>query len=204
MNDNEDAFVETEIEEPSPSTQQTRVTLRIAADGRIDWSAIADDKLSALVEAITQDPQAAQILGVSNPQGEPEIEVVADSTVLAVVNVIMLAQAIVTSTAGQRIVPVLKNIPPAVAIKACMVSSEEVEPILAPSKRLVAKYVPETWLQHQDWGVVVEHLGKLSAARFQECIRLAGEIERMKKARPVTPGNANGGVKEQSGMEGAA
>ena len=97
----------------------------------------------------------------------------------------MVVEAISISLFGKRFIPVLSNLHPVVAIKACTVSMDEVKPILPAAKRIINRYVPTKYLgqEYQDIAIVGEHLIKLGAAKLKSCVDLAMEIERMKQGK---------------------
>jgi hypothetical protein len=67
------------------------------------------------------------------------------------------------------------------------------QPVMAPAKRIVARYMPTGWTKYQDFIVVGEHLLKLSAEKFHACVKLAIEIEYQLK-NPQAQGKPNGRV----------
>ena len=190
------AFVEVQHETELESGSG-RITLNLAGDGTVDWE--TTDR-TAFIQTITNDPNTLEIIGEAVGDSGPAI---ADATVVGAVNAIMAIEAVAITTLGRRIAPILKNVPLPVAMNACLVSTDEVKPIMEPAKRIIAKYTPAEWLEHQDLAVVIEHLGSLSAARFAECIKLANAIEEQKKIQEVTPGQpVNGKELKQEKQEG--
>lgn len=180
----QDAFVE------SGSSDRTRsvrnIKLPTNEDGSINWEACSDKHKQAFIDAIKADPngilenikeEAGQ---TSSPDSEPEG--IADATVLAAVNAVMIVEAVGITTIGPRFAPPLKNLHPIVAIKACSVSMEDIQPVMPAAKRIIKRYVPTEYLgqEYQDIAIVGEHLLKLSVEKFKSCVELAMEIERMK------------------------
>lgn len=168
------------IDETAPFTEgeftapkSSRVSIKLTGDGRIDWSSMRDKTRDQLQDALKREPRS--------PIGVPDD--IADATVLACVNAVMVVEAVGISTLGPRIAPILSEIKLPVAIKACTVNLDEIRPILPAGKRLIKKYTPAQYLEHQDIVVVVEHLGKVAAARFAQCIALAAQL-RMQASKP--------------------
>lgn len=187
-NDERTAFIESGEEEPRSRTRNIRLPMN--DDGTIDWESAQDKHKKAFIQAIQSDPSGI----LQNIQEEANAEVtgpqVADATVVALANVFFIAEGIVFSIVGSKIVPQFKHLHPVVAIKACTVTAEEMEPVMEPSKRLIARYMPPQFLEYQDFAVVGEHLLKLSTQKFKACLELAMEIEKMKAAG--APERANG------------
>lgn len=188
--DTRQAFVESGEEEPRTRTRNLR--LPINDDGSIDWETATDKHKKAFIEAIKSDPSGI----LQNIQEEAEGAVagpmVADATVVALANVFFIAEGLVFSTVGRKVVPQFQHLHPVVAIKACCVTQEEMEPVMEPAKRLVARYMPPQFLEYQDIAVVGEHLLKLSTEKFKACLELAMQIEQMKASALGTPERANG------------
>lgn len=189
----ESAFIESGAAEDEPRSRSRNLRLPINEDGTIDWESAQDKHKKAFIEAIKNDPngilqniqEEATEGGVSGPQ-------VADATVVALANAVFMVEGAAFATIGPKVAPVLKHLHPVVAIKACMVTQEEMEPVMEPAKRLVARYMPPQFLEYQDFAVVGEHLIKLSAAKFKACIDLAMEIEQMKLSGNGTRQPVNG------------
>jgi hypothetical protein len=189
----EDAFVESGSEE-EPRASVKNLRLPINPDGTIDWDSASQKHKDAFVQAIKSDPngilqniqeEAGQAVSEDGDSG------IADSTVVALANAIFIVEGVAFAVVGKRVVPVLANLHPFVAIKACTVTHEDMEPVMEPAKRIVARFTPAKWLQYQDFAVVGEHLLKLSAQKFQACVELAQRIEQMKNGQARKP---NGGV----------
>jgi hypothetical protein len=186
----QEAFVE-QPQEENDAVQPSQLTLHLAEDGTIDWT--ASDQ-SAFIHTITNDSTTLEIIGAAVEDQGPTV---ADATVLAAVNTIMGVEAIAISTLGPRVAPVLKEVKLPVALKACLVTKEEIEPILEPAKRIIVKYTPAAWLEYQDFAVVLEHIGKLSGEKFAQCIALGVAIQNQRKVQEVQPGQQPVNGKEQ-------
>ena len=187
----ESAFVETDSVRPKIPKA---IKLAMREDGTIDWENTSQKHTKAFLSAVENDPngildnikeQAGQKV---NPDAEPTG--IADATVLTLTNAVMVVEAVGITSIGTRFVPVLKNLHPVVAIKACTVSLEELKPVMPAAKRIIKRYIPSEYLgqEYQDIAIVGEHLLKLSAQKFKACVDLAMEIERMK----ASGGKANG------------
>jgi len=186
-----DAFVENSEEEYVSSIKNLR--LPVNPDGTIDWESASQKHKDAFLHAIKTDPNGI-LQNIQEEAGESVTDSggeIADSTVVALANAIFIVEGVAFATIGKRIVPVLSNLHPFVAIKACTVTREDMEPVMEPAKRIVARLTPSKWLQYQDFAVVGEHLLKLSAEKFKACIDLAQKIEQMKNGISRKP---NGGV----------
>lgn len=191
----ESAFVENESKRTKSFSKSMKLLLN--EDGSIDWENSSEKHKSAFLNAVEIDPNGIldnikQQAGTSSPDDEPSG--IADSTVLAATNVVMVVEAVGITTIGARFAPVLKNLHPVVAIKACTVSMDEIRPIMPAAKRIINRYVPTKYLgqEYQDIAIVGEHLLKLSAQKFKDCVALAMEIEKMKHAQADRPnGRAN-------------
>lgn len=183
------AFVESGAEEDVPRGRTRSLKLPMTDEGLIDWDSAQDKHKKAFIEAIKNDPNGilANIQEEAGGEGGVAGPQVADATVVALANAVFIVEGVAFSTIGAKAVPVLKHLNPIVAIKACTVTQEEMEPVMEPAKRLIARYMPPSFLEYQDFAVVGEHLIKLSAAKFKACIELAMEIEKMKAS-----GNAAG------------
>jgi len=192
-----DAFVES-TETRTRSVKS--IKLPTNEDGSIDWDACPDKHKQAFIDAIKADPNG--ILQniqeeAGQPSGEPRSNKptgIADASVLAAANGLMVAEALLISAFGHKIAPPLKNLHPVVAIKACSVSMKEMEPVMPECKRIMKRYIPVEYLgqEYQDLAVVGQHLIKLSMEKFKACVDLAIEIERVKSA--AAPGKTNGKV----------
>lgn len=186
----DDAFIESQ----ETSRRSTRsIKLPLKENGAIDWENASEKNTAAFVEAIKVDPNGI-LQNIQEEAGATvtsETEGLSDATVVAAANLVMVIEAIALSVFPvPRFFPVLHNLAPIVAVKACAVSRKELEPIMEPSKRLIQKYIPDKYLS-QDWqdiAVIAEHLGKISGEKFAACLKLANEIERMKQSG----GTANG------------
>lgn len=187
------AFVESNSE---PRTRSVRnIKLPTNQDGSIDWDACSDKHKQAFIDAIKADPngilqniqEEAGSSSATSPDAEPEG--IADATVLAAVNAVMIIEAIGITTIGPRFAPPLKNLHPVVAIKACSISMEEIQPVMPACKRIIKRYVPSEYLgqEYQDLAIVGEHLLKMSAQKFKTCVEIAMEIERMKAGSANKP-----------------
>jgi hypothetical protein len=190
----DDAFVENQ---ETPKRTVKAIRLPVNENGTINWPEASEKHKQAFIEAIKTDPngilenikeEAGDKVISSNPTG------IADATVLAAANGIMIAEALLISGFGHKIAPPLKNLHPVVAIKACTVSMEEMEPVLPECKRIMKRYIPTEYLgeEYQDIAVVGQHLIKLSMAKFKACVDLALKIEEMKAAQQ--PSKPNGRV----------
>lgn len=189
----ETAFVESPDDE-SPRIKAKRITLPISEDGSIDWDNASDKHKKIFIEAIKSDPNGI-LQNIKEEAAEPSGPAIADASVVAAANLILSVEAIGFTTIGARAVPVLHNLHPLVAIKACTVTAEEMEPVMEPAKRILAELIPPEVMKYQDWVVVGEHLLKLSAIKFKACVDLAMEIERVKQAgSPRTGHGSNGGI----------
>jgi hypothetical protein len=115
-----------------------------------------------------------------SPDDEPEG--VADATVLAAANILMVGEGLGISWIGPKFAPVLSNLHPLVSIKACTVTLDEIKPVMPAAKRIIKRYVPLEYLgqEYQDLAIVGEHLLKLSAQKFKDCVDLAMHIEAVK------------------------
>ena len=186
------AFVDRVTEEPQQGGEDVKQISLTVRDGSIDFSEISDDTKADLISGMIDDPDAKAAFGASAPLPEPTGPIVADSSVLACANALMSIEVLGILTLGKRAVPVLKVLPAPVVVKACFVTREEIEPILEPSKRLIAKYSPAELLQHQDLVVVAEHLLKLGALKFQECVKMAIEVQQHLNASTIEAQPING------------
>jgi hypothetical protein len=191
MADDREAFVESGEEQVVRRAKNLRLPLD--EDGNIDWNNAADKQKKAFIEAIKNDPAGILQNIQEEAAGAPSGPQVADATVLTCVNILMTVEALGVSVfPGPKMAPVLHHLPAIVAIKACTVSMEELQPVMEPAKRIVAEFMPPQLLLYQDFVVVGEHLLKLSAAKFRACLELAMEIEKMKMQQLGSPDRANG------------
>lgn len=192
MTDEREAFIESGGEE-EPRASVRNLRLPVNPDGTIDWDSASDKHKKAFIEAIKADPNGILANIQEEATGTPDAaSQVADATVVALANALFIVEGIAYATIGKRIVPVMAHLHPIVAIKACMVTAEDMEPVMEPCKRLIARYAPPQLLEYQDWAVVGEHLIKLSAIKFHQCLELAQQIEKMKKGQATS--GPNGGV----------
>ena len=187
----EEAFVEgSEI----PKRTVKNIRLPINEAGQIDWDSASDKHKQAFIDAIKADPngilQNIQEEAGQQPSAESADPTgVADATVLAGANAIMIAEAFLIAIFGHKLAPPLKELHPIVAIKACAVTMEEMAPVMPECKRIIKRYVPMEYLgqEYQDLAIVGQHLIKLSMAKFKACVDLAIEIENMKAGRTNKP-----------------
>lgn len=191
----DDAFVESD----NPRRASKKLSLPLMEDGSIDWDNASDKHKSLFIDAIKADPNGI-LQNIREEAGNSGVEVpgkIADTTVLAAANLVMVAEAIAVSVfPGPRMVPVLQNLHPVVAIRACAVSMEDIKPILEPGKRLIEEFIPEKYLDQkwQDLAMCAEHLAKVGAVKFKACIDMAMEIEKMKQHGYQTANGTNGKV----------
>lgn len=190
----DEAFVESE---ESPRRTVKAIRLPVKEDGSIDWETASEKHKQAFISAIKTDPngilqniqeeagQKTTESGSANPTG------IADASVLAAANGLMIAEALLIAGLGHKIAPPLKNLHPVVAIKACAVTMEEMQPVMPECKRIMKRYIPVEYLgeEYQDLAIVGQHLIKLSMAKFKACVDLALEIE---KAKQTTASKPNG------------
>lgn len=186
----DDAFVESQESTPRKSSKSMKLNLK--EDGSIDWESTPDKHTQAFIKAVEVDPNGIldnikEQAGTSTPDDEPSG--IADATVLTATNLVMVVEALGISTIGTKFAPVLKNLHPVVAIKACAVSMEELKPVMPAAKRVIKRYIPSEYLgqEYQDLTILGEHLVKLSVAKFKACIDLAIEIEKMKAGESSKP-----------------
>lgn len=194
MNSNQiddSAFVESP-DERRTSRSAKSLKLPLKEDGSIDWENASEKHTQSFIDAIKADPNGIlqnirEEAGTSTPDDEPEG--IADATVLAATNAVMVVEALGITAIGSRFAPVLKNLHPVVAIKACTVTMEEIQPVMPACKRIIKRYVPSNYLgqEYQDLAIVGEHLLKLSAAKFKACVELAMQIEQMKTGSTHKP-----------------
>lgn len=190
----EAAFVEPESSD-EPMVRGKRVSLPLTEDGSIDWDAASDKHKKLFIQAIKADANGILQNIQEEATGTPAKESgIADATVVAAANIIFGVEAVAFTTIGARAVPILGNLHPIVAIQACMVTEEEMAPVMEPAKRILKDLLPPEVLEYQDWAIVGEHVMKLSAAKFKACVDLAMEIERAKQAGSQTRHGSNGGV----------
>ena len=193
----DEAFVESSDESERPRPVKS-LKLAMNEDGSIDWTNTSQKHTKLFISAIKADPngilenikeEAGQ---VSDPDAEPSG--IADASVVAAANAVMMVEALGVTTIAPKFVPVLKNLHPVVAIKACSVSLDEMKPVLPACKRIMKRYVPIEYLgqEWQDIAIVGEHLLKVGAAKFKMCVDLAIEIERIKREGEVIPPNGRG------------
>lgn len=175
----------TESQETETRKYPKSIKLSLKDDGSIDWDSTSDKHTKAFIKAVEVDPNGIldnikEQAGTSKPDDEPSG--IADASVLTAANLVMSVEAIGVSMIGPKFVPVLSNLHPVVALKACSVSMEELKPVMPAAKRIMKRYIPVEYLgqEYQDLAIVGEHLLKLSTAKFKACIDLAMEIEKMK------------------------
>ena len=196
--DIQDAFVESNSESRARSVKSIKLPLK--EDGSINWESTSEKHTQAFIDAIKADPngilQNIQEEAGQSSSGTPDAEPsgIADASVLAAVNAVMVVEAIGVCGIGPKFAPVLKNLHPLVAIKACSVSLEDIKPVMPACKRIIKRYVPSEYLgqEYQDLAIVGEHLLKLSSQKFKDCIDLAMKIEEMKNGSSA--GKPNGRV----------
>jgi hypothetical protein len=196
-NEMDDAFVETA---DTPTRKVRSIKLPVNEDGSINWTDASDKHKQTFIDAIKADPngilqniqeeagQQPVDSGSDNPTG------IADASVLAAANGLMIAEALLIAGFGHKIAPPLKSLHPVVAIKACAVTMEEMQPVMPECKRIMKRYIPTEYLgqEYQDIAIVGQHLIKLSMAKFKACVDLAMEIEKMKAGAANKPnGRAN-------------
>jgi hypothetical protein len=194
----DDAFVEAKTTERIRSVRN--IKLPTNEDGSIDWEACSDKHKQAFIDAIKADPNGIlqniqeEAGSSSAPSGSDNPTGIADASVLAAANGLMIAEALLISGFGHKIAPPLKHLHPVVAIKACSVTMEEMAPVMPECKRIMKRYIPAEYLgsEYQDLAIVGQHLIKLSMAKFKACVDLAMEIEKMKNG--TTPSKPNGRV----------
>jgi hypothetical protein len=195
--DPDSAFVESAAATESRRTPKS-IKLSLNENGSIDWENTSQKHTQAFIEAIKVDPNGIldniREEAGSAPSPDEEPTGIADATVIAAANAVMVIEAVGVTAIGPRFVPVLKNLHPIVAIKACSVTVEELKPVIPACKRIIKRHVPLEYLgqEYQDIAIVAEHLLKLSAAKFKACVDLAIEIEQMKSAGQ--PNKPNGRV----------
>ena len=190
-----DAFIEanSNANDGQPTPRAHTIRLPLNEDGTIQWDNVKDSQKELFAKSVSSDATALEMIGLADEKKEGSE--IADTTVLATANAIMAIEAVGVCTLGRRMAPILQELPIPVAVKACSISMEELQPIMEPSKRLIAKYTPAEWLQHQDLVTVVEHLGKIGAQRFADCLKLASEIhqqieqKRRDMSAPPQPSN---------------
>lgn len=162
-------------------------------DGSIDWDSASEKHKQLFIDAIKTDPngilQNIQEEAGTKSAGGDEPEGIADATVLTAANLVMTVEALGVTAIGPKFAPVLRNLHPVVAIKACSVTMEELKPIMPAAKRIIKRYVPTKYLgqEYQDLAIVGEHLLKMSGEKFKKCIELAMEIEKLKAAQANRP-----------------
>lgn len=182
----------TESSDSIPRRTAKTLKLNLKEDGSIDWESTSDKHTQAFIHAVEIDPNGIldnikEQAGTSTPDDEPSG--IADATVLTATNLVMCAEALLITAFGSKIAPPLKNLHPIIAIKACAVSMEELQPVMPAAKRIIKRYVPAEYLgqEYQDLAIVGEHLLKLSVAKFKACVDLALEIEKMKAGAAHKP-----------------
>ncbi len=187
----EEAFVESES---TARRSAKSIKLPLMDDGSIDWDKASDKHKQAFIDAIKADANGIlqniqEEAGQQPTSSEDEPEGIADATVLTAANLVMTVEALGVTALGPKFAPVLKNLHPVVAIKACSVTMEELKPVMPAAKRIIKRYVPTKYLgqEYQDIAIVGEHLLKMSTEKFKKCIELAIEIERMKTAGAARP-----------------
>lgn len=186
------------VESSEPKTRSVKsIKLPLKEDGSIDWESTSEKHTQAFIDAIKTDPNGIlenirEEAGASGSVADSEPSGIADATVLAATNAVMIVEALGVCTIGKRFAPVLSNLHPIVAIKACTVTLEEIAPVMPAAKRIIKRYTPAKYLgqEFQDIAIVGEHLLKLSAQKFKACVDLAMEIERMKAS--AAPNKVNG------------
>ena len=193
----ESAFVES-----TPTTEEgsyrgrplKNIKLAMTEDGVIDWESTSPRHTDAFINAIKNDPNGIlkniqEEAGKESSEAEDIGSGISDGVVLTCMNVVMITEAVLFSTVGQRFAPVLKNLHPVVAIKACAVEMDDIKPILPAAKRMIKRYVPMEYLdqEYQDIFIVAEHLVALSAVKFKQCIELAQQIEQLKYSAANKP-----------------
>jgi hypothetical protein len=178
------AFVEqdTTTAEPSYKGRPLKsIKLAMNEDGTINWDGMSERHIDAFIDAIKKDPKGIldNIKEEASQSPDEEPTGIADATVLTCVNLIMVIEAIGMTTLGPRYVPVLRNLHPAVAVKACAVEMDQIKPIMAPAKRIIKRYVPLDYLsqEYQDIFIVGEHIIGMGITKFKDCVALAKEIE---------------------------
>ena len=185
MPEEQEAFVENNSQE-TRSRSVRNIKLPTNEDGSIDWEACSDKHKQAFIDAIKADPNGIlqNIQEEAGQQPSEEPSGIADASVLAAANGIMIAEALLISTFGHKIAPPLKSLHPVVAIKACSVTMEDMQPVMPECKRIMKRYIPTEYLgaEYQDLAIVGQHLIKLSMAKFKACVDLAIEIERVKQS----------------------
>lgn len=184
-----EAFVEN-TEDQTPVVYVRNLKLPMNEDGTIDWDSAPDKHKKAFIQAIQNDPSGI-LANIQEEAGEQSSETaISDSTVLTLTNAIFMIEGVGFSLVGRRFVPVLKHLHPLVAIKACTVTRDELEPVMEPAKRIVARFMPPNLLQYQDLIVVGEYFVRLSAIKFKACIDLAVQIQKLTAGG--IPDKANG------------
>ena len=188
-----DAFQEVSTPRNKPPKA---IKLPLKEDGSIDWESTSSKHTQAFIDAIKVDPNGIldNIKEEAGQTASGESTGIADATVLAATNLIMISEALLITSLGSKWAPPLKNLHPIVAIKACTVSLDEMQPVMPECKRIIKRYVPMEYLsqEYQDIAIVAKHLIGLSVQKFKDCVDLAVKIEAMKNA--PQPSKANGRV----------
>lgn len=181
----DDAFVETSGTKKSARS----IKLPLTEEGVIDWDLATDKNKEAFIDAIKNDANGI-LQNIKEEAGQTstsddEPSGIANATVVAATNLVMATEALGVSMIGPKFVPVLKNLHPVVALKACSVTEKEMEPVMPAAKRIVERYIPSKYLgqEYQDLAIVGEHLLKLSTQKFKDCVKLAIEIENLKNTQ---------------------
>lgn len=190
----DDAFVES-----GSSDTRTRsvrnIKLPTNSDGSIDWDACSDKHKQAFIDAIKADPNGIlDNIKEEAGQSQTEPDGIADATVLAAVNAVMVVEAVGIVGIGSRFAPPLKSLHPVIAIKACSVSMDDLQPVMPVCKRVIKRYIPSDYIgqEYQDLAILGEFLVKTTIKNFKACVDLAMEIQRMQAG--AAPSKPNGRV----------
>lgn len=190
----DDAFQESGESPARKSSKSLKLLLN--TDGSIDWESSLDKHKEAFIKAIEVDPngilQNIQEQAGEQPSAPTNPTGIADSTVLAAANLLMVGEALLFTTIGAKLAPPLAFVHPVVGIKACAVSMDDIQPIIEPGKRIIKRYVPDKYLtaEFQDIAVCAEHLAKLSVAKFKACVELGVEIQKRITTAQTKPNGA--------------
>lgn len=143
------AFVETEAGEQSGARTSSgaRVTLHVGEDAKVDWGRTPDHKLTAFVDALKNDPEGLQALGLQiSPDGEVSgLPQITEEQVAHVVDAIAYGNSLITPWMVARKTKGRIQISPETARAACKVPETVHAEICPAGARALNAYIPDAW-----------------------------------------------------------
>jgi hypothetical protein len=169
-----EAFVQREIDEPREGSKADRISLKLKDDGLVDWDSHRSDTKEKIVAALKNDPVVLRALGLGVPEGITEENAHAALKGLAQVDAILVS---IVMKFGFK----MPLDPP--ALEAFEFTRSQLDEMVPRAARIANKYATGAVLKYQDEIALVGMFGMYLSEQIKKAVMVQAMINAAKRAR---------------------